>query len=52
MSTEHLVATDYVTGRMSPSERKQADAHMADCSQCQAAVETVKQAQVDKRMKL
>ena len=49
MKAEHLVAIDYVTGRMSPAERKQAEAHMADCSQCQAAVIAVKQAQVQQQ---
>ncbi|MBL6965725.1 MAG: DASS family sodium-coupled anion symporter [Anaerolineales bacterium] len=45
MSAEHLVAVDYVNGRMSPAERTQAEAHIADCGQCQAAVRAVEQAQ-------
>ena len=45
MTTEHFDATDFVIGRMSPAEHKQAESHLAGCSQCQAAVSAVRQDQ-------
>jgi sodium-dependent dicarboxylate transporter 2/3/5 len=45
MTTKHFEATDFVIGRMSPAERKHAETHLADCTQCQAAVSAVRQDQ-------
>jgi len=42
MGSEHIVATDYVTGEMSAAERRAADAHLAACAACRAAVAAVR----------
>ncbi|MFN2222676.1 MAG: DASS family sodium-coupled anion symporter [Candidatus Promineifilaceae bacterium] len=39
----HITAADYVAGRLTEAERQAADAHLATCRQCQAAVEAVRQ---------
>lgn len=42
MAEGHVVATDYVTGQMSPRERRAAEEHLAHCAQCRAAVEAAR----------
>ena len=46
MRSEHIVAKDYVGDRLSPAERKLAEAHLAGCSHCQGEVNAAKEAQV------
>ncbi len=43
MSSDHIVAADYVGGALSPAERRAAEAHLQDCEQCQAAVDAARQ---------
>lgn len=38
----HIVATDYLLGKLSSEERRRADRHLDRCSQCRAAVEAVR----------
>jgi sodium-dependent dicarboxylate transporter 2/3/5 len=42
MKGEHIVAVDYVSGLMTGAERAAAVEHLADCRQCQAAVDAVR----------
>ena len=39
----HIAAVDYVNGRLSEDERQAAESHLADCAQCRAAVDAVRQ---------
>lgn len=38
MSAEHIVAADYVAGRLSPAEYSAAQEHQSHCEQCRAAI--------------
>lgn len=38
MAGEHIVVADYVAGKMAPADRRAADAHLATCTTCRAAV--------------
>ncbi len=49
MSDEHILATDYVAGRMSATARQRAEAHLADCSQCLAAVQAVERTRAEQQ---
>jgi solute carrier family 13 (sodium-dependent dicarboxylate transporter), member 2/3/5 len=42
MSEQHIVAADYVHGRLAAVERQRAEAHLSQCATCQAAVEAVR----------
>lgn len=44
---QHINAVDYVTGRPTAAERRAMEAHLADCAHCRAAVEAVRQVDVD-----
>lgn len=46
---DHIVAVDYVIGRMSPTTRRAATEHLAQCAQCRAAVEAARQVQAGQR---
>lgn len=41
MLAEHIVAADYVTGRLSPTEYSAAHEHQLHCKQCRAAIAAV-----------
>ncbi len=41
----HVVATDYLLGKLSPEQRRRAERHLAGCPQCSAAVEAVRELQ-------
>lgn len=45
MTSSHIVPVDYVGGALSPAERLEAEEHLQDCKQCQAAVEAARKAQ-------
>jgi solute carrier family 13 (sodium-dependent dicarboxylate transporter), member 2/3/5 len=45
MSSDHIVATDYIEGRLLPAERRRSEEHLKTCQQCRAAVEAARQAQ-------
>ncbi len=47
----HIVAVDYVTGQMPFRERQAAEAHLADCQQCQTAVNALQSAQAQRRVR-
>ena len=38
MTSEHIVAVDYVAGRLTAAAQETAEQHLAHCEQCQAAV--------------
>ena len=40
---QHIVAADYVSAQLSEAARTSADEHLANCSQCRAAVKAAKQ---------
>lgn len=40
----HVRAADYAAGSLSPEEQRAAEAHLADCARCRAAVEAARQA--------
>lgn len=42
MAEGHIVAADYVTGRLPPDERQAAEEHLQHCAQCRAAVEAAR----------
>ena len=39
MSEDHVIADEYVSGKMAPAARREADVHLSRCSTCKAAVE-------------
>ena len=45
MSQEHIVATAYASGEMSPEERRRAEQHLTHCPECRRAVEAVRKEQ-------
>jgi sodium-dependent dicarboxylate transporter 2/3/5 len=46
MTSNHIVAADFVGGTLSPDERRMAEEHLKICKQCQAAVDAARQTQV------
>lgn len=45
MTSNHIVAADFVGGMLSPDERRKAEEHLKICKQCQAAVGALRQPQ-------
>jgi len=45
MNQEHIVATAYASGEMSPEERRRAEQHLTHCPECRRAVEAVRKEQ-------
>ena len=45
MSAKHIVAADYVAGRLSPAEHSAAREHQTHCAQCRAAIAAAQIAQ-------
>ncbi len=43
MSGDHIVATDYVAGRLADAEREAAAQHLQDCAECLAAVRSAQE---------
>ncbi len=46
---EHIVAADYVRGRLDLDSRTVAEAHLADCAECRAAVAAVRRTLAQER---
>ncbi len=44
-SGPHVVAIDYLLGRLTGEQRRRAERHLADCPECSAALEAVRQLQ-------
>lgn len=47
MKHEHIRAAAFVSGELSPEERRQAEAHLTECFQCRTAVAAVRQSQIE-----
>ena len=45
MSSDHIIAADFLLGNLSPAEHRKAEAHLESCKQCRAAVEAARGAQ-------
>lgn len=47
MKHEHIRAAAFVSGELSPEERRQAEAHLTKCFHCRTAVAAVRQTQIE-----
>lgn len=47
MKHEHIRAAAFVSGELSPEERRQAEAHLTECFHCRTAVAAVRQSQIE-----
>jgi solute carrier family 13 (sodium-dependent dicarboxylate transporter), member 2/3/5 len=50
MTDGHIVAADYVRGRLPLEEQRDAERHLNDCEECRSAVEAVKRSRDDERL--
>ena len=47
MKHEHIRAAAFVSGELSPEERRQAEAHLTECFHCRTTVAAVRQSQIE-----
>lgn len=49
MTDGHIIAVDYVHGRLPPEEQQEAERHLEECEECRSAVEAVRGSRIDER---